>query len=72
MWSKDDAIPARTIPSDSIPTPFEGLIWGTLPIGSSILAILFVFLLGEPRRVQREITVSRETPEGVYHDGVHS
>lgn len=72
VWSKDDAVPARTIPSDSIPTPFQGLIWGTLPIGSSILAILFVLFLGEPRRVQRDIAVARETPEGVYQNGVRS
>lgn len=72
VWSKDDAVPARTIPSDSIPTPLQGLLWGTLPIGSSFLAILFVFFLGEPRRVQREFAVAHETPESVYHDGVRS
>ncbi len=52
VWSKDDAPPARTIPSDAIPAPWEGLIWGVLPIGSSILAMLFVWLLVEPRRVR--------------------
>ena len=51
VWSKDDASPRAAIPSDAIPTPLEGSIWGILPIGSSILAILFVLFLGEPRRV---------------------
>jgi hypothetical protein len=30
----------------------KGLIWGILPIGSSFLAILFVWLLVEPRRIR--------------------
>jgi hypothetical protein len=72
VWSKDDAVPARTIPSDAIPAPWEGLIWGILPIGSSVLAILFVWLLGEPRRVHEVITLPSESPEGVYANGVRS
>ena len=72
VWSKDDAVPARTIPSDAMPAPWEGLIWGILPIGSSILAILFVWLLVEPRRAHEVIMIPSETPEGVYADGVRS
>jgi hypothetical protein len=49
VWSKDDVPPARPIPSDAIPTAWEGLMWGTLPIGSSILAILLVLLLPDRR-----------------------
>ncbi len=52
VWSKDDAPPARLIPSDAVPAPWEGWIWGILPIGSSFLAILFVWFLVEPRRVR--------------------
>jgi hypothetical protein len=70
VWSKDDALPARVIPSDAVPAPWEGLIWGILPIGSSILAILFVLFLVEPRRVPEQITIPRETPEDVYDHGV--
>jgi hypothetical protein len=72
VWSKDDAVPARTIPSDAMPAPWEGLIWGILPIGSSVLAMLFVWLLVEPRRVQELVALPRETPEGVYANGVRS
>jgi hypothetical protein len=72
VWSKDDAVPARTIPSDAMPAPWEGLMWGILPIGSSILAILFVWLLAEPRRAQEVVTLPRETPESVYANGVRS
>ncbi len=70
VWSKDDAPPARAIPSDAVPAPWEGLIWGILPIGSSVLAILFVLFLVEPRRLAEQITIPRETPEDVYDHGV--
>jgi len=73
VWSKDDAVPARVIPSDAKPAPWEGLLWGTLPIGSSFLAILFVWMLAEPQRRMREpITMPRESPESVYAGGVRS
>ena len=70
VWSKDDAVPARRIPSDAIPAPWEGLLWGTLPVGSSFLAILFVLLLPERRRVREVITLPREAPESMYAGGV--
>jgi hypothetical protein len=72
VWSKDDAPPARKVPSDAMPAPWEGLLWGTLPIGTSFLAILFVFLLPEPRRVREVVTLPREAPEGAYAGGVRS
>ncbi len=45
VWAKDDVAPARTIPSDAIPSAWEGLLWGTLPMATSILAILFALFL---------------------------
>ncbi len=74
VWSKDDAPPARVIPSDAIPAPWEGLLWGILPVGSSVLAILFVWLLGEPRRVREEISFPRNVPQSIFVDanGVRS
>ncbi len=79
VWSKDDAPPARMIPSDAVPAPWEGWMWGVLPIGSSFLAILFIWLLVEPRRtqvepsrVEEETTLPREVPEQVYAQGVSS
>ena len=38
-WSKDDVPPAHRIESDAMPTPLQGVLWGTLPIGVSFLAI---------------------------------
>ncbi len=72
VWSKDDAPPARSIPSDAVPTRWEGLIWGTLPIGSSFLAILFMWLPAEPRRLGEEIPYPMETPQRAYASGVRS
>jgi hypothetical protein len=72
VWSKDDAPPARRVPSDALPAPWEGLWWGTLPMGSSMLAILFVFLLRDPRRVREVVTIPREAPQGAYASGARS
>ena len=50
-WSKDDVPPAHKIDSDAIPAPWQGLLWGTLPIGVSFFAIFLELLLPEERRV---------------------
>ncbi|MHB8817261.1 MAG: hypothetical protein ACYDAE_28915, partial [Steroidobacteraceae bacterium] len=72
VWSKDDAPPARTIPSDAIPAPWEGYLWGILPIGSSFLASVFVWFLVEPRRARAAIAFPEETPEALYTQEVRS
>ena len=53
VWSREDIAPARPIPSDAMPTAVEGLLWGTLPLASSILAILFAFMIPDRARVRR-------------------
>ena len=54
-WSKDDVPPAHKIVSDAVPPPWMGLLWGTLPMGVSILAIFLVLLVPESRRVRRSL-----------------
>ena len=54
-WSKDDVPPAHKIVSDAVPPAWMGLLWGTLPIGVSILAIFLVLLVPESRRVRRSL-----------------
>ncbi len=74
VWSKDDAPPARVIPSDAIPLPWEGLLWGILPIGTSLLSILFVWLLAERQPMREVVTIPQAAPEpepAFYHE-VHS
>jgi hypothetical protein len=53
LWTKDDVPPARQIDWGPavMPAPWEGILWGTLPMACSILAILLVVFLPERRRV---------------------
>jgi hypothetical protein len=55
-WVKDDAPPARKIESDAMPAPWEGTLWGILPIGSSFIAILLFFLIPDRARVTQTVT----------------
>lgn len=54
-WSKDDVPPAHRIESDAIPPAWMGLLWGTLPIGVSVLAIFMVLFLPERQIVRRPV-----------------
>ncbi len=66
VWSKDDAPPAREIPSDSIPAPWEGLLWGILPVGSAVLAILFLIFLPGPVRTLDTHVIPEESPRTIF------
>ena len=52
LWSKDDVPPAKPVIIDpkAIPTKLEGILWGILPVGSSVLAIVLILLLPERSR----------------------
>jgi hypothetical protein len=65
-WSKDDVPPAHKIESDAIPAPWEGLLWGTLPIGVSFLAIFLELLLPARRRVPVPVEEVPARIEGHY------
>jgi hypothetical protein len=67
-WSKDDVPPAHRIDSDAIPPAWMGLMWGTLPIGVSILAVFLVLFLPVRRTVRRvfESPIPIEEREGHY------
>lgn len=63
VWAKEDVPPAHRIESDAMPAPWEGLLWGTLPMLSSILAILLVLLI--PDRVRSlELVPPATVPAG--------
>jgi hypothetical protein len=57
-WSKEDVPPAHQIESDAVPAPWQGLLWGILPIGSSVLVILLEALLPMRRQAFRPVEVS--------------
>jgi hypothetical protein len=71
-WVKDDAPPARKVPSDAMPTPMEGLLWGILPIGSSILAILLVILIPDRVAGSNLVTWPARTDERIFAHQVQS
>jgi len=50
IWSKDGVPPAVPMNSAEMPTRLQGLLWGTLPVGFSLLAILVVFIPEERTR----------------------
>ena len=50
VWSKDGVPPAVPMNSAQIPPRWQGILWGTLPFGSSLLAILVVLIPEEKRR----------------------
>jgi len=58
VWSREDIPPARPVPSDAMPTALEGLLWGTLPLGSSILAMLFAFMIPDRARCRSDLVLS--------------
>ncbi|HWX54572.1 MAG TPA: hypothetical protein VN176_08255 [Verrucomicrobiae bacterium] len=56
-WSKEDVPPARRIESDAVPAPWEGLLWGTLPVGSSVLVILLELFWVVPTKRTRNVEI---------------
>jgi hypothetical protein len=53
IWAKDGVPPATPVNAPQMPPQWQGMMWGTLPFGSSILAIL-VMLIPERRRREQE------------------
>jgi hypothetical protein len=51
VWGKDGVPPATPLNAPQIPARWEGLMWGILPFGSSLLAILVV-LIPDRRRYE--------------------
>ncbi len=54
IWSRDGVPPATPVNSPQMPPRWQGILWGTLPFGSSILAILVVLIPDGRRREERE------------------
>jgi hypothetical protein len=56
-WSKDDVPPARRIETDARPTPWEGVLWGILPVASSIVVLLLELLWPISKRRTRNLEI---------------
>jgi 6-pyruvoyl-tetrahydropterin synthase related domain len=67
-WAQEDVPPAHKIESNAMPAPWQGLLWGILPIGVSFLAIFLEFFLPDTRRVPVAIGIppSSERRERQY------
>jgi hypothetical protein len=62
VWGKDDVPPATPIDSPQRPEKWEGILWGILPIGSSILAMALV-LIPNRNRVEEKVIPPAEIEE---------
>ena len=52
LWTKEDVPPAKRLEFVGfVPTPMEGLMWGILPVASSLFALFLVLLVPERRRL---------------------
>ena len=54
IWSKDGVPPATPMNAPQMPPHWQGLMWGILPFGSSILAMLVVLIPEKRRQEVRE------------------
>jgi len=52
LWTKEDVPPARPLEFNGFrPTEMQGIMWGILPVGCSLLALFLVLLVPGRRRV---------------------
>jgi len=72
VWSKDDVPPARTIESDAIPAPWEGVIWGILPMTTAFLAALFFILLPDRQTAPRLVRIPSLENDNAANDAVYA
>jgi hypothetical protein len=66
VWSKDGVPPALPLNAPQMPPHWQGLMWGILPFGSSLLAILVV-LIPEKSRQERLAEHSITVDEYLLH-----
>jgi hypothetical protein len=52
IWGKEDVPPATPLNAPQMPPEWQGLLWGTLPIGSSFLAIALA-LIPDRKKAER-------------------
>ncbi len=64
VWSKDGVPPAMPVNAPQMPPKWQGLMWGILPFGSSILAILVLLIPGKRERkyLEERHSITEVTP----------
>jgi hypothetical protein len=66
VWSKDDVPPAVPINAPQVPPHWQGLMWGILPFGSSLLA-LFVLLIPDRSRYRVQVEHPSVSDDSLVH-----
>jgi hypothetical protein len=69
VWSKDGVPPATPMNAPQMPPRWQGLMWGTLPFGSSIVAIILVLIPAGERSQILSIAPSLERQDEDYVPG---
>ncbi len=67
VWEKDAVPPATPIDSPQKPQPWQGILWGILPIGSSVFAMLLLLLIPARRRIE-EVASPPVKPASAEHE----
>lgn len=62
LWTKEDVPPAHRMEFGAIPPPWQGLMWGLLPVGVCILAILAIAALPEREAVGEPVPFPATEP----------
>jgi hypothetical protein len=62
IWAKDGVAPATPMNLSQIPPAWQGVLWGTLPFGSSILALLLALVPDKRRRSEYDEEADIVTP----------
>jgi len=69
LWTKDDVPPARKLDFGTfVPSAWQGIMWGILPMFSSLLAIFLVAFLPERRHAGETIAFPATTTEPVLRE----
>ncbi|ABF43607.1 integral membrane protein [Candidatus Koribacter versatilis Ellin345] len=63
LWTKEDVPPLKRIDfGDLMPTEFQGLMWGILPVGVSLFALFAILMLPERRVIGETVAFPATTP----------
>ncbi len=71
VWSKEGVPPAHPMVFGVEPTHWQDMMWGILPVGNSILALL-LFLIPDKRRLVRTGEDTGATDEPLVHERLAS
>ncbi len=69
LWTKDDAPPAKKLEFGTfVPTEWQGIMWGILPVGSSLLAVFLVAFLPDRRRASAPLAFPSPAAEPIFRE----